>query len=118
VVWVNITSARNPKLTTSRHDTLFYDRPTATALLYSLTVGKLHRLYARWAAWRSSGRADDDRRVSPYNAVGNAAAAACQLLEHSSELQLLQATLSVPSPHPPPQPPPVAVALNETNLRL
>jgi len=94
-VWVNITSARN------LHDTLFYDLPTtATAPTYQLDRLSVNfkRLYTRWAARQSSDRADDDRlvfRVSPYNAVGNdAAAAASQLLKHS----LPQAAPSIPTP--------------------
>jgi len=59
------------------------------------------QLHARWrAGW--AGRQGDQLvmlrrspRVSPYNAVGNAAAATNQLLQHSSELQRLQATPSV-----------------------
>jgi len=82
----------------------------------SRSVGKLHTnlhtLGGKAILWSCRRRST---RVSPYNALGNAAAAASQLLQQSSELQLPQATPSTPTPPPAAT---VSVALNETNFRL
>jgi len=94
VVWVNIMSARNPKLSQSRHDTLFMTSRQRQHQCISRTVGK-RTLRTLGGLWSCRGRST---RVSPYNALGNAAAAASQLLQHSSELQLPQATPSVSTP--------------------
>jgi len=73
----------------------------------------LHTLGGKAIIWSCRRRST---RVSPYNALGNAAATASQLLQHSSELQLPQATPSAPPL--PPLPPPVSLALNEMNFSL
>jgi len=81
------------------------------------TVGKVHTTLRMLGGRRLT-------HVSLYNALASVAASVSQLLQHSSELQLPQATPSVPT-HPPPPllpllPPPLSVALSdsETNFHL
>jgi len=78
VVWVNITSARNTKLSLSRRTPLEVADDICTTI-------------DRWSPC-----------VSPYNALGNAATSASQLLKHSSELQRWCDKRRPASPLPPP----------------
>ena len=69
------------------------DSTDVPAGLHAVNFTRRHtRWCAGWAGWQT-GKAINwscrrrSPRVSPYNALGNAAAAASQLLQHSSELQ-------------------------------